>query len=88
MPPGIGRDPTFALDQKQKLKAACVRCQNLRINNFNRLQEILAKRPHEIPLSEYAKIYAEIEDVMMAKGAPVYLITLCSLELSPTRLAA
>ena len=41
-----------------------------------------------VPFYNYAKLYEEIEDIMAAKGAPAYRITLRGLELSPPRLAS
>ena len=41
-----------------------------------------------VPFYNYAKLYEEIEDIMAAKDAPVYRITLRGLELSPPRLAS
>jgi len=40
-----------------------------------------------VPFYKYAKLYQEIEDIMVAKGAPIYHVTLRGLEPSSARLA-
>jgi beta-carotene hydroxylase len=40
-----------------------------------------------VPFYKYAKLYQEIEDIMIAKGAPVYHVTVRGLEPSSARLA-